>query len=74
MQERKSAKEIQLGTNLRAMIQNVSCSITFEETWKNGMELELKEYFGIIKKRIWMITAIVLVASITTGIISFFII
>ncbi len=35
------------------------------------MELELKEYFGIIKKRIWMITAIVLVASITTGIISF---
>lgn len=36
------------------------------------MELELKEYFQIIAKRWWLITSIVLLASITTGIYSAF--
>ncbi|WP_201319224.1 YveK family protein [Paenibacillus sp. EPM92] len=36
------------------------------------MELELKEYFSIIKKRIWMLVVIVLVSCITTGIVSYF--
>lgn len=36
------------------------------------MELELKEYFNIIKKRIWMLVVIVLVSCITTGIVSYY--
>ncbi|WP_409344177.1 YveK family protein [Paenibacillus sp. MBLB4367] len=36
------------------------------------MELDLKDYIKIIRKRIWLIVSIVLVASFTTGIVSFF--
>lgn len=36
------------------------------------MELELKEYFNIIKKRVWMLVVIVLVSCITTGIVSYY--
>lgn len=36
------------------------------------MELELKEYFAIIKKRLWMIATIVLVSCIVTGAVSYF--
>lgn len=47
---------------------------------KNGwgenydMELELKDYFGIIKKRIWLLIVMILVTSVATGLISFFVI
>lgn len=36
------------------------------------MELDLRDYAKIIKKRIWLIIAFVLIASITTGILSYF--
>jgi capsular polysaccharide biosynthesis protein len=36
------------------------------------MELDLRDYFNIIKKRVWMILILVLVTSMTTGIISYF--
>lgn len=36
------------------------------------MELELKEYFAIVRKRIWMLFVIVLVSCITTGIVSYY--
>ncbi|MGG2201592.1 YveK family protein [Paenibacillus validus] len=38
------------------------------------MELELKDYFGIIKKRIWLMITLILVTSVATGLVSFFII
>lgn len=36
------------------------------------MELELKEYVQIIKKRVWMLIVIVLVSCLTTGIVSYY--
>ena len=36
------------------------------------MELELKDYLKILQKRVWMIIAIVVLATVTTGIISYF--
>lgn len=36
------------------------------------MELDLRDYLKIIRKRVWMILAVVLVASAATGIYSFF--
>ncbi|SDN32594.1 Capsular polysaccharide biosynthesis protein [Paenibacillus sp. yr247] len=36
------------------------------------MEIELKEYFKVIKKRIWIILSIVLLSSICTGIMSYY--
>ncbi len=36
------------------------------------MELELKDYFGIIKKRIWLMITLILVTSVATGLVSFF--
>jgi capsular polysaccharide biosynthesis protein len=38
------------------------------------MELELKEYFTIIRKRLWLITSFVLIACLTTGLISYYLI
>ncbi|WP_127579963.1 YveK family protein [Paenibacillus koleovorans] len=36
------------------------------------MELDLKDYFKIIMKRLWLLIAIVVVACTTTGVVSFF--
>lgn len=36
------------------------------------MELDLKDYLKIIKKRVWMILSIVVLATVATGIISYF--
>ncbi|MGQ7889897.1 YveK family protein [Paenibacillus sp. WC2504] len=36
------------------------------------MELDLRDYIKIIQKRVWMIVTIVLLATITTGVISYF--
>ncbi|PZE20481.1 YveK family protein [Paenibacillus xerothermodurans] len=36
------------------------------------MELELRDYVHIIRRRLWMIAAIVLVASVVTGVVSFY--
>lgn len=36
------------------------------------MELDLKDYLKVIRKRLWLLAAIVLTASITTGIYSYF--
>lgn len=37
------------------------------------MELELKDYFRILRKRIWLILSIVLVTTATVGVISFYV-
>ncbi len=34
--------------------------------------IELREYFGIIKKRFWIIALITVIAAVVSGIISFF--
>lgn len=48
---------------------------TMEEIRHNDeMEIDLRELFQILKKRIWMIILITLVATLTSGIISFFVI
>lgn len=36
------------------------------------MELDLKDYLKIIRKRVWMIIGIVVLATVTTGIVSYF--
>jgi capsular polysaccharide biosynthesis protein len=36
------------------------------------MELELKDYLMVVRKRLWMIVTIVLVACLTTGVVSYF--
>ncbi|OCT10695.1 lipopolysaccharide biosynthesis protein [Paenibacillus pectinilyticus] len=36
------------------------------------MELDLKDYLKIIRKRVWMIVAIVAIATMTTGVVSYF--
>jgi capsular polysaccharide biosynthesis protein len=35
------------------------------------MELDLKDYLKVIRKRVWMILAVVLISSITTGVLSY---
>ena len=34
--------------------------------------IDLREYFGIIKKRFWIIALITVIAAVVSGIISFF--
>lgn len=36
------------------------------------MELDLKDYFKIIRKKIWLIAVMVLVSCVTTGVVSYF--
>jgi capsular polysaccharide biosynthesis protein len=38
---------------------------------RQSMELELKDYLGIVKKRLWIVIAVVLLACLTAGIISY---
>lgn len=37
------------------------------------MELELKDYYRILRKRIWLILSIVLVTTVTVGVVSFYV-
>jgi capsular polysaccharide biosynthesis protein len=45
--------------------------ILSEIIWRTTMELDLRDYIKIIRKRLWIILSIVLVTTLTVGIISF---
>lgn len=44
-----------------------------QQGWGLAMELELKDYYRILRKRIWLILSIVLVTTVTVGIVSFYV-
>jgi len=44
-----------------------------QQGWGLAMELELKDYFRILRKRFWLILSIVLVTTATVGVISFYV-
>jgi capsular polysaccharide biosynthesis protein len=60
------------GIKLRVDTKWSKIKFTIKASWRMTMEIELKEYLNIIRKRIWLILILVIVACVTTAAVSFY--